>query len=314
MVKTLQPIREKDDDFFKIERQIELIWDEYLYKPLLQELGSQKFKNSYQDLLRAIQDGQITFNRGRFKGNFSSGTSKELRKMGAKWDSKTRSFAYPSSKLNIDLKNAISVAEYKFIQVTARLEKKLAALDPAKIASHLHVQKFIDATIWKTNQTLEQQLKSISVQPKLSKESLDAIGRTYNENMQRYIQKWTEEEIVTLRAKIAENVYSGRRYEGIMKELMESHGQSKNKAKFLARQETSLYMASFRRERYGEAGIKEYIWKNTGGHEVRHDHKLLNGTRQRYDRPPVTNQKTGARNNPGEDFGCLCLDFPVVEF
>jgi uncharacterized protein with gpF-like domain len=38
----------------------------------------------------------------------------------------------------------------------------------------------------------------------------------------------------------------------------------------------------------------------------------LNGMKFSWTEPPITNKQTGARNNPGCDFGCRCLALPVI--
>jgi SPP1 gp7 family putative phage head morphogenesis protein len=320
-VKTLRPIEIDRTDFEKIEDMIAKIFKEQIYVPLIKELKpyiSSTRLNSNEPtyaLLRAIQDGQVSFYRGHFKGRFTARISKDLVRLGAKWDAKAVGYKIPLSKLGMDVRNAISVSGAKFNQVTEKIDKFLLTLKPEEIAQQLNVGRVLDATIWKLGMDLKETLKAISVQPDFTPDQLKKIHEDYNLNMRRYIQKWTEDEIIELRAKIAENVYSGRRYEGIAEEIMHSYGVSENKAKFLARQETSLYMAQIKKARYIDAGIKKYRWKcSHDGHTIRHDHKILDNTIQRYDSPPVTNLRSGARNNPGEDFNCYCMDEPIVEF
>lgn len=320
-IKVLKPIEIDRSDFDQIEIMISEIFKSEIYVPLIEELKpfiSSTRLNSAEPsyaLLRAIQDGQISFYRGHFKGRFTARISKDLIKLGAKWDSRAGGYKIPHSKLSIEIKNAISISGAKFNQVTEKIDKFLLKLSPQEIAQKLNVGRVLDSTLWKLDMDLKETLKAISVQPDFTPDQIKKITEDYNLNMRRYIQKWTEDEIVELRAKIAENVYSGRRYEGIAEEIMHSYGVSENKAKFLARQETSLYMAQIKKARYLDAGIKKYRWKcSFDGHKIRADHKLLHNTIHRYDSPPVTNLRTGARNNPGEDFNCYCMDEPIVEF
>ena len=91
---------------------------------------------------------------------------------------------------------------------------------------------------------------------------------------------------------------------------------SQRKAKFLASQETRLLTSKLKEVRYKDVGIDEYIWqtvKGTPEHPVRPMHKKLNGTKQRFSSPPITNEK-GQRNNPGEDYRCRCVARPIVKF
>jgi SPP1 gp7 family putative phage head morphogenesis protein len=163
---------------------------------------------------------------------------------------------------------------------------------------------------------MESAAKNILVMPRLTDSEREKIADEYTLNLTRYIQTFTEKEIVNLREKIEKNVMSGSRYESIIQSIKRSYGVSQNKAKFLARQETNLMMSSFKAARYQSAGVEEYIWTTVVGsknHPVRPMHKALDGKIFRFDSPPITSQD-GQRNNPGEDFGCRCTARPIVRF
>lgn len=57
----------------------------------------------------------------------------------------------------------------------------------------------------------------------------------------------------------------------------------------------------------GSAG---YIWTTRMDEKVRELHIKLEGTRQRWDAPPVSGS-SGFRGHPGEPGGCRCTPFPV---
>ena len=320
-VLSLKPVTGSVSDYEQIEKQLIRFFKEEIYSPLMKELGGMekvKYKNNLTPyaLLRAIQDGQVTFNRGRFKGRFSAKISKELRSMGAVWEAKTVSFKFPSSKLPLDIKSAISVSDAKLNEVLKRIDKRLASIDLKSLSDGITVEKSINKTLWKTSTEIGYTLKAISVQPKLSDEMMAKISSEYNDNMKRYISEWSEMEIKSLRAKIADHAYSGMRYEGIIGDIQKSYGVSQSKAKFLARQETNLYVTKLKETIYTSAGVPKYKWKTvigSPGHEVRHSHAILDGKVFRWDSPPVVNEK-GDRKNPSEDFGCRCFAIPIVEF
>ena len=71
-------------------------------------------------------------------------------------------------------------------------------------------------------------------------------------------------------------------------------------------------VSKYRQIRYEDVGIRRYMWSTSGDVRVRHDHKELNGKIFYFDNPPITDKATGARNNPGEDFGCRCVAIPVM--
>jgi SPP1 gp7 family putative phage head morphogenesis protein len=96
--------------------------------------------------------------------------------------------------------------------------------------------------------------------------------------------------------------------------IRNEYNVTRNRAKFLSRQETSLLVSKYREENYREAGIVYYRWSTSNDQRVRHDHRELNGNIFRFDEPPVVDQKSGRRGNPGEDFSCRCIAIPLLSY
>ena len=187
---------------------------------------------------------------------------------------------------------------------------------PANFADNFKIEKFFDTQIFKTDVKINKTLEGITVAPKLTKDERNTIAKAYTKNLDKYIKDFSEKEIVELRSKIEKNVLEGGRYESMVDIIEKSYGVSKRKAKFLARQETGLMMSEFKKVRYLDAGVKEYIWTCAAGspkHPVRPMHKALDGKKFSWNNPPITDEK-GNRNNPGEDFNCRCYAIPVVKF
>jgi len=59
-------------------------------------------------------------------------------------------------------------------------------------------------------------------------------------------------------------------------------------------------------ERQQALGAETYIWRTSQDSRVRASHRALDGTIQRWDTPPIVDEKTGRRAHPGEDFQCRC--------
>jgi SPP1 gp7 family putative phage head morphogenesis protein len=126
------------------------------------------------------------------------------------------------------------------------------------------------------------------------------------------IKVWAKEALARLRAEVDENASQGYRAEGLADRIRNEYGVSKGRANLIARQETNNFMANYRAARAADAGLEEYKWMTTGKVNVRKDHAALHGKIFRYDKPPITDTRTGARNNPGQDFRCACTDCPVL--
>lgn len=314
----LGPIKESTEDYEAIEKHIATLFKKELYEPLLSSIGESQnvLKNSRDDLISAIESGQITFYRGHFKGRFNAAVSRELRKVGAKWDRTQGSWKILLSSLPLEVRGSIEASEHRMKKKLELIDKKLSQILPEQIADKLQVQQLFDSALWKTEKKVSETLKKITVEPKFSKEQREKVASEYENNTKLYIQKWTEEEIVKLRKRMQKHAVSGGRYEDMISTIQKSYGVSHGKAKFLARQETGLLMAKFKEARYLDAGVDEYIWGCVAGsknHPVRPMHKRLEGKKFKWNNPPITDEK-GNRNNPGCDYNCRCFARPIVRF
>ena len=140
----------------------------------------------------------------------------------------------------------------------------------------------------------------------------DQIKAAYTTNLEKYIQQWSDEAILRLREKVEQNVREGYRAESLISIIRSEKGVSQRKARFLAKQETSLMTASYTEMRYKDIGINDYIWHCSLDERTRPDHRRLHGHLFRFDHPPITNTVTGAKNNPGEDYNCRCRAVPYL--
>lgn len=313
----LSPIRERTSDYDKLEEKIRKLFLQVIYFPLLKQLDNPKavILNSEDDLVRAIKSGRIRFYRGKFTGKFSSKISKELKSLGAEWDGSAMAWKVPLESLSSDLRMAVRTAEDAARRMASAIEKQLNDLLPTDVGAKFNATNFFDQTIWRTQREIEKSVKGITVAPQLTEEQAANIAKAYNTNLQKYIQDFTQKEILDLRNKISESTLSGARYESMVKVIEESYGVSSRKAKFLARQETGLMMAAFRRERYTGMGSQKYVWRCVVGspkHPVRPMHKRLDGTEQLWSSPPITDDD-GHRNHPGEDYNCRCTARPIIQ-
>ncbi|AFC22567.1 putative head protein [Bdellovibrio phage phi1422] len=313
----IKPIKETSDDYEELVEIISDYFKEEIYLPLLKIIDAPKsVLNSREDLISAISSGRITYYRGEFKGRFSAAVTRELKKLGASWDRKHGSFRLPLSKMPAGVKRAISLSEERFAKSMKKVDDQLKKFLPEKIAERVQIHKFFDTAVFRTDEKIKETLEGISVIPKLTKAEREKIATEYTKNMDLYIQKWTKKEIVKLREEMKAHALSGSRYEDMIETIESSYGVSRNKAKFLARQETSLMMTSLKEERYKEAGSDGYIWtcvQGTANHPVRPMHKKLDGKFIRWDTPPVTDEK-GNRNHAGRDYNCRCMARPIVRF
>lgn len=323
----LRPIKESRDDYDKIEAKIKAVFKKLVYYPLLAELDETKTKlvnASDSALADALRMGRVTFSEGAFSGRLSSAVSRELRELGAEWNRGTYRYKIPLAKLPMSIRSAISASESRFKDKLEAIDRKIAQFLPEQIAGSIQVADNFSSAIWKVDKDFRESVKTISIAPNLTKEQRERLADEWQNNMRLWIRDFSEKEISNLRGKIQKAAFAGDRRETLIKTIQSSYGVTANKAKFLARQETSLLMTELKQTRYKSAGVEEYKWRSVAGtpaHPVRHQHKKLaeasdRGKIYRWDDPPVTTEpgEPERRNNPGRDYNCRCFAIPVVRF
>lgn len=105
----------------------------------------------------------------------------------------------------------------------------------------------------------------------------------------------------------------GLRAEELADKLRERADVSQSRAELIARDQTLKLNSQLNTTRQQNAGVTQFDWSTSGDERVRPDHAKLDGQRFAYNDPPVTDERTGARNLPGMDFQCRCLPLPVVD-
>lgn len=323
---TLQPIRETLSDYERIEKAIKKLFREEIYLPLLRDLrgDGHTLQNSMSELFKALQKGDVVYARGSFSGKFNSSISKQLKQFGAVYDRSTRAYKLAAKDLPREVKEAISISQARFQEKLTKIDITLAQKSPAEIAGKIKVSEMFESAIFKVQSDFEKSVRSITVAPQLTPVQKKQIADEWQTNLEKYIKDFTGEEIIKLRANLQKSALAGNRYQAAQSVIQKSYDVSADKARFLARQETSLLMAKYKQVRYQEVGINEYLWKcvaGTANHPVRPMHRELNdkswAKRNKnpeifnFSNPPVTNPE-GNRNNPGEDYNCRCVSIPIV--
>lgn len=332
----LKRIEESPEVYDILTKRIATFFRDTLYIPLLRELNlPQKTLQNARNpspLKDALFRGKVSFSGGTFTGKFNSGISKELRKLGAKFDRKTGSYKITDEQLPQDVRQMISAGESQMRQKLSSIDRKLSQLLTEDLAAHFKCENIFDKTLFKADQSFKKNVKNITVVPDLTEQARKRIAEDWQNNLKLYIRDWTKEQISDLRGKIKSGILEGKRRAEfvpdilkVTKTIQKSHEQALNKAKFLAHQESRLLMASFKQTRYEEAGVNEYIWRcvhrphdstpnqHTPGN-VRYSHGLLDGKIFSWNNPPITTApgETTRRNNPGQDYNCRCFARPIL--
>ena len=297
--------QKKDDLKEEIARNKEVY--SYLYK------NAKGINQGQNPLIRAILTGRVQYVEDHFEGVFNIGISRAIKEMGGKFDQRSKTWRVPREKLTPQVSIAIGTASGKMSKVKQRIDTHLEELrtlmdkDP-----QFGFEKAYGKAIDELSIRFEKGTEGILVAPQFTTEMAKQLAEKYTYNMNLYIKGWTEQSIKRLRERVAESGFEGNRASTLVKGIETDFQVSLNKARFLARQETSLLMSQYREERYKSAGVQKYRWLTAGDVRVRGYHKRLNGKIFTWDNPPVVDE-TGRRAHPGQDFNCRCIAVPIVD-
>lgn len=325
--KRLQPVRAPQVEIEAIEKRLKRLFRELIYLPILHADNlPERILNetpAYPGLDLALSSGRLTFHNGVFSGKFNAGSTKELKSIGAKWDTKDKTFRLTKEKLPKEVVNAINVSEARFVQKLDKIDTKLVQLLDKKPWEDFLFTDLFDKAVFRMDKEFRSNVESITIQPKVTAFQAEKISSEWQKSLQRSIKDFTKKEIQALREQVREAYFKGDRYGSLIKSIQSSYGVTDRKAEFLARQETKLLTAAYQGARFVEAGIPGYHWKavsGTSAHPTRHRHRELSEMSDRgkvfyWDKPPVTTEpgQPQRRNNPGQDYNCRCSAIPVVE-
>lgn len=140
-----------------------------------------------------------------------------------------------------------------------------------------------------------------------------------------------ENMIDDVRSTLEESWNKGARVESLRADIQERFDVSKSRADLIARDQTLKLNSQISKTRAESAGISRYVWSTSNDERVRgnpsglypnpsktgrptSDHYRLEGQTFSYSDPPVVDERTGRRANPGEDYQCRCTAAPVLDF
>ena len=320
--KLLPLIQPPAQEIEAIKQEILRLFKRKIYQQLVSLLEADK--NILQNransrLLSALRSGELGYDNGVFSGKIDAGISKELRAIGATFDRRLSGFRLPAMLVPKEVHEAIQAGNRLIYDQIREMDRKLGDLAMKEgigesITDSLNIEHLYDRALWKTDQRIRKSVKGLTIAPTLTSEQRARISSEWTTNLKLHISDFTRNEVLSLRQEIAKAAFSGNRRESLLTSIASSYGVTANKAKFLAKQETSLLLTKFQQTRYEEAGVQYYKWVCVSGsksHPVRPMHKKNDGKIFRWDDPPIVDEQ-GNRKNPGQDWNCRCKARPVV--
>jgi SPP1 gp7 family putative phage head morphogenesis protein len=313
-MKQAPPVIMVDAYYKQIEKEINRIFLDGIYKEIafLIKVSRGSILNNISDpLFKAVVDGKVDYTDGVFTGFFNSQISKRLIKLGAKY---SKGKWYLAKELvPPDIFMAVAQADLKYKKIASQITTVLDDLNIQKSINDSALNGEYFKTVSEMEDAFKKTLSKVTVAPQMTIEARKMIADQWSNNLKLYIKDFADEEILKLREQVQKLAMAGNRAEYIAKVIKDSYGVSKNKAKFLAKQESSLLLAKMREERYTSVGAVKYKWSGSMDARERQDHKDLEGKIFFFDSPPVVDKATGRRANPSEDFGCRCVAIPIFD-
>lgn len=115
----------------------------------------------------------------------------------------------------------------------------------------------------------------------------------------------------------------GRSGKSLIKQIQEVYPVTENRARVIARDQTSKLNGDITRQRQVAAGIRGYRWRTVGDSSVRESHKERNGKfyawnpedvgKKLEDGSVMLDPEADDIGHPGEDYQCRCIAEPVIE-
>lgn len=195
--------------------------------------------------------------------------------------------------------HSINYLNEKKLRELSRRNRQLGIFDNDSIQKAIDIGK-LDLT--------DEDIDAVTT---LSKKQVKDIAENYTNNMQLYITKFAQKRIPEMRRKVMVAVLAGYREDYVMDMLQREYNIAKDKAKFLAQNETSILMAHLKKNLYKEMGFTHFKWVAIMDAKVREEHAHLNNTIWEFDNPPIIDEHTGQKGLPGETYNCRCGLIPV---
>jgi SPP1 gp7 family putative phage head morphogenesis protein len=177
---------------------------------------------------------------------------------------------------------------------------------PAKIISSAFVSVTNAVNRERFNKSMQSAI-GVSLPDILSNEGIgDIIVGSVAENVS-LIQSIPEEYFKKLEGVVFRGTMSGETSKSLIEEIRAIYPVTENRAKLIARDQTSKVNSDLNQTRQTNLGVTEYIWRTAEDGRVRETHRENNGKTFRWDKPPA------ATGHPGNDVNCRCVAQAIIQ-
>ena len=316
-MKRLKPIQPSDYNERILQRKFFDIFLKILIEPLtdiLEKYDSNFILNSKNNaLVEAIKVGRVKYVNNQFIGSFNADISIALKKIGAIYNSDTKTFDISYNKIPFAIQNEIQMYIAKQRQISQEIQLAINNVDiDGFLAKETLELQYLQVIKTVDNKFATTVIDVIGIEPEITDTMKQKIAELYSNNAKLHIKNFTTEQIDKLRQELAyKSVMSGERAEDLADIIRKYYDISKTKARFIGSQENRLLTSSYRRAKYEDVGIDKFEWSTSDDVRVRDAHRMLDGKIFTY-KDGAINPITGERIWCGSEFGCRCIDIPIV--
>lgn len=132
------------------------------------------------------------------------------------------------------------------------------------------------------------------------------IAKDYTYNMKYWVQKWEAKDIIRMRKEVLKMIQEGARVPRLEEYFHKRWKIAKDKAHFLAVNESHLAGSVIKATEYQELGCPGYVWGRSSAKEKRELHKHYYGQFFTWEDKPIIDEKLGIRGYPRQIWNCLC--------
>lgn len=332
-MKTLKPQKLKWDDYGLLEDRInDLVW-EIVFRPVLAKIKKllpkkmlpDELKNAPEAPLRkALHDGmvQMTTDAKTGKAIFTLAGGRSSRELadafhafGASLDKTRNAYTCPVASVpdwvQTEAKSYTKRAKDTHEEVQRILKDLSSKADHA--IDEFNLERGADHAVASIDKGWKDSAKALEIVPELNEEGKRVFIKGLAKTAKIPIKEMAQESIDSLRDVIGDNAVQGYRADRLFDMVRDEYGKTRGRARLIARQETANFMSNYRAAKAKEAGCKRYIWSCTPDDKVRKLHKDYDGLKFFYDKPPIIDERTKKRGNPGQFPNCRCVDIPILE-
>lgn len=168
-----------------------------------------------------------------------------------------------------------------------------------------------EVNVFNRRETQRQFKAVLGIEMLEAETALEATLRSFIRTNADIMKEVPDQLIGALEREVLDGVDQGLRVEEIAKRLEDRFRISTTRAAFVARDRVGKLNGALTQRRHENIGITEYRWSTSKDERVRPGHRRLDGLVFEYLKPPVVDERTGRRANPGQDFQCRCNAIPI---